>query len=198
MIFQTSYKVETFIAFFCSEFSEMSRPVKIVDYDSRWPILYEKEKRPILDVIEHIIVRIEHIGSTAVPGLGAKPTIDIMVAVSHLKDAEQCIEPLQRIGYEYVPEFEDSMPERRYFRKGHPPEEQHYHLHMVELTSDFWKRHLLFRDYLHTHPEVAQEYCELKKALADKYGLDREGYTDAKTSFIESVVAKAKAERKTQ
>jgi len=173
----------------------MSRPVEIIDYDPQWPLLYEKEKRLILDVIGHIVVRIEHIGSTAVLGLGAKPTIDIMVAVNHLKDAERCIEPLQRIGYEYQPKHEVSMPERRFFRKGHPPKEQHYHLHMVELTSDFWKRHVSFRDYLRTHPKVAQEYCELKKALADKYGSDRESYNEAKTSFIESVLAKADVEK---
>lgn len=115
-----------------------------------------------------------------------------MVAVNHLNEVENCIEPLRRIDYEYQPKHEVSMPERRYFHKGRPPKEQHYHLHMVELTSDFWKRHLLFRDYLRTRPKVAQEYYELKKALADKYGSDRESYTEAKTSFIDSVLAKAK------
>lgn len=169
----------------------MSRPVRIVDYDPKWPILYEEEKRRIIEVVGHIIVRIEHIGSTAIRNLAAKPTIDIMVAVNRLSDAEKCIEPLSRIGYEYQPEQEVERPEERYFRKGQPPKEQHYHLHMVELTSDFWKRHLLFRDYLRTHPKTSQEYYELKKRLASKYGLDREGYTKAKTSFIESIVARA-------
>jgi GrpB-like predicted nucleotidyltransferase (UPF0157 family) len=171
----------------------MSQPVKIVKYNPQWPVLYEKEKRLILEVIRHIILKIEHIGSTSVHDLGAKSTIDIMVAVNQLEDAERCIEPLQRIGYEYQPQHEISMPERRYFRKGDPPE-QHYHLHMVELTSNFWRRHLLFRDYLRTHPEVAREYYELKKALADKYSSNHEGYTEAKTSFIESIVARAKIE----
>ncbi|MCK4478120.1 GrpB family protein [Candidatus Bathyarchaeota archaeon] len=176
----------------------MSRRVKIIDYDPQWPLLYEKERCLILDAIGHIVVRIEHIGSTAVPKLGAKPVIDIIVAVNHLSDAKKCIRPLESIGYEYVPEHEDLMPERRYFHKGKPPKEQHYHLHMVELTSDFWKRHLLFRDYLRTHPEVAQEYFKLKKRLATQYGSDREEYTEAKTSFIESVIAKARTERETQ
>jgi len=170
----------------------MSRSVVIADYDPRWPRLYEEERRRILEVVGDIIVRIEHIGSTAVPDLGAKPTIDLMVAVNRLSDAEKCFEPLQRIGYEYRHQGEAFFSERRFFRKGNPPKEQHYHLHMVELASDFWKRHLLFRDYLRTHPKVAHEYCELKKRLASKYGLDREGYTTAKTSFIESVVDKVK------
>jgi len=160
--------------------------------------LFEKEKDLVLNAIGHIIARVEHIGSTAVSGLGAKPIIDIIVAVNHLSDAEKCIEPLQRIGYEYQPKHEASMPERRFFRKGDPPKEQHYHLHMVELTSGFWKRHLLFRDYLRNHQKVAKEYYELKKRLANKYGSDREGYTEEKTLFIESVVAKAKVEKNAQ
>jgi GrpB-like predicted nucleotidyltransferase (UPF0157 family) len=176
----------------------MNRSVRIVDYDPHWSILYEEEKRHILEVVGDIIARIEHIGSTTVPNLGAKPIIDILVAVDKLEDAERCIEPLQRIRYESQPEQEVETPERRFFRKGNPPKEQHYHLHMVELTSDFWKRHLLFRDYLRTHPKTAQEYYELKKRLAGKYGSDREGYTEAKTSFIEAVLAEAKAARRVQ
>jgi GrpB-like predicted nucleotidyltransferase (UPF0157 family) len=176
----------------------MNRSVRIVDYDHQWPILYEEEKRRILEVIGDMIAGIEHIGSTAVPNLGAKPIIDILVAVDKLEDAERCIEPLQRICYEYQPEQEVETPERRFFRKGNPPKEQHYHLHMVELTSDFRKRHLLFRDYLRTHPKTAQEYYKLKKRLAGKYGSDREGYTEAKTSFIEAALAEAKAERRVQ
>lgn len=176
----------------------MSRSVRIVDYDPRWSMLFEKERRQIEEVIGHNVVRIEHIGSTAVHGLGAKPIIDIMVAVNCLSDAKKCIEPLESIGYEYVPEFEVSIPERRYSHKGHPPKEQHYHLHMVEPTSDFWRKHLLFRDFLRTHPKVAQEYYELKKRLAVEYGSNREGYTNTKTSFIESVIAKASVERKQQ
>jgi Uncharacterized conserved protein len=87
----------------------MSRPVRIEDYGPQRPILYEEEKCRILEVIGDMIVRIEHIGSTAVPNLGAKPIIDIVVAVNRLSDAEKCVKPLQRIGYEYQPEHETSM-----------------------------------------------------------------------------------------
>ncbi len=169
----------------------MSASVVVVDYDPRWPSQYEEEKDRILGAIGDVTVAIEHIGSTAVPGLGAKPIIDIMVAVSRLGDAERCIEPLQEIGYEYVPEYNDVIPERRYFHKG-PPGARTYHLHMVELTSGFWERHLLFRDFLRTHPEEARRYHQLKKELAAKFGSDRDGYTEAKTSFIESVIAKSR------
>ncbi len=167
----------------------MSTPVVVVDYDPQWPIVYKKEKVEILRVIGDKVVAIKHIGSTAVPGLGAKPIIDIMVAVRHLSDANQCIQPLQSIGYEYVLEPEVQIPEWRYFRKG--PQEAHKHLHMVEPTSDFWRRHLLFRDYLRSHPKVAREYYELKKQLATECGLDRKAYTEAKTAFIQSIVARA-------
>lgn len=170
----------------------MHSPVRIIDYDSQWPIQYEEEKDRIFRAIGHIVVAIEHIGSTAVPRLGAKPIIDIMIAVHQLTDAEKCIEPLKSISYEYVPKFEDSFPERRFFWKG-PPKDRKYHIHMVELKSDFWKRHLLFRDYLRTHPEVAQKYHHLKKELAAKHGSDRDAYTDAKTSFIKSVEDKARS-----
>jgi GrpB-like predicted nucleotidyltransferase (UPF0157 family) len=169
----------------------VQRKVEIVEYDLNWAKLYREEKAKIVAAIGRLAVAIEHIGSTAVVGLGAKPIIDIMVGVNSLSDAQQYMEPLRGLGYKYQPEHEDTMSERRYFNKGEPPEEQHYHLHMVEEGGEFWKRHLAFRDYLRTHPETSRQYCELKKKLASEYGSDREGYTEAKTSFIESVVVKA-------
>lgn len=169
----------------------VQRKVEIVEYDPKWTALYREEKARILAAIGHSVVGIEHIGSTAVVGLGAKPIIDIMVGVNCLSDAQLCIEPLASLGYRYQPEHEGTMPERRFFGKGEPPKEQHYHVHMVEKGGEFWRRHLAFRDYLRSHPEASRRYCELKKKLASEYGSDREGYTEAKTSFIESIVAKA-------
>lgn len=168
----------------------MGAPVVIVDYDPQWPALYTEEKRRILTVIGDAVIAIEHVGSTAVPGLGAKPIIDIMAAVRRLPDAEKCVEPLRTIGFEYVPEYNEVIPERRYFHKG-PAEARTHHLHMVELTSGFWEKHLLFRDLLRTHPEEAQRYCQLKKELAANVGSDRETYTEVKTSYIESAIANA-------
>jgi GrpB-like predicted nucleotidyltransferase (UPF0157 family) len=136
------------------------------------------------------VVAIEHMGSTAVPGLGAKPIIDIMVAIHRLALAERCIEPLASINYEYVPEYEVVMPFRRYFHKG-PQHARTHHLHMVEYDSDFWRRHLLFRDFLRAHKAVARQYYHLKKELAARFGTDREAYTEAKTSFIEAIVERA-------
>jgi len=175
----------------------VSTSVVVVDYDPQWPSQYEEEKERILDGIGDVAVAIEHIGSTAVPGLGAKPIIDIMVAVPVLADAERCIEPLQGVGYEYIPEYNDLIPERRYFHKG-SAEARTHHLHMVELVSDFWERQLLFRDCLRTHPEEAERYHQLKKELAAKFGADRDGYTEAKTSYIESVIARAPGQVKNE
>jgi len=172
----------------------MPQPIVIVEHDPRWPENYEDERTRILSVIGHKIVAIEHIGSTAVPGLGAKPIIDIMVAVHRISDSQECIEPLQDLGYKYhyYPEF----PDRCVFVDGSMGVGPH-HLHMTELMSDFWTEKLLFRDYLRTHPEIAEEYYRLKKEWAARYGADRdkyEAYTEAKTPFIQSVLVKARTE----
>lgn len=128
-------------------------------------------------------MQIEHIGSTAIPGLAAKPTIDILIGIKDLEGAGGIIPLLQSAGYVYVPEFELDMPERRYFYKGRKVEDD-FHIHMVELESPFWKRHLAFRDHLRLHLDEVKAYEELKLALAKKFRDDRNGYTDAKTEFI--------------
>lgn len=175
----------------------MRAPIVIVDYDPRWPRLYDEEKTNILRVIGPMVVGIEHIGSTAVPGLAAKPIIDIMVGVQHLSDATWCIQPLRSLGYEYVQEHEKSIPDRRYFRKGGMPgtgQGSTHHLHMAEAGGDFWGRQLLFRDYLRGHAEEARRYADLKKTLAARFSSDRESYTNAKTDYIQDVLARAKAD----
>jgi GrpB-like predicted nucleotidyltransferase (UPF0157 family) len=158
--------------------------------------MFEEEKALILGAIGHAIIAIEHVGSTAVSGLGAKPVIDITAGIRSLDDAPACVKSLQSLGYTYVPEFEAAIPERRYFHKG-PEQARTHHLHMVELTSEFWERHLLFRDFLRAHPDVAQEYEALKRQLANQFGTDRVGYTEAKTSFIRAIEERARAAKAT-
>ena len=134
----------------------------------------------------------EHIGSTAVPGLPAKPIIDMMVAVRRMSDSLECVEPLKSLGYEYF--FYPEFPERCFFRDG-PMGDGPHHLHMTESTSDFWREKLLFRDYLRTDAVAAGEYGELKKTWAERLGGDREryeAYTDAKTPFVRSILARAR------
>jgi len=164
----------------------MPGPVIIVNYDPNWPTLYEKEKSNILEVIGHKVLAIEHIGSTAVPGLGAKPIIDIMAGVNQKGDADECLLPLQKIGYTDVTPEPDNSEWSYCLGKG--AHSVGYHLHLVKFPGDRWNRQLFFRDYLRSHPEVAKEYFILKKKLSKKYGIDRVGYTDAKTVFIEKVI----------
>jgi len=170
----------------------MPRPVKIVDYDPRWPIIYEEERSSILEVAGSMILAIEHIGSTVVPGLSAKPIIDIMAGVEGSEDADECVRLLQAIGYDDV----TSQPEAPdwYYCLGKGFHSVGYHLHLVRHGSEHWERHIVFRDHLRTNPETARDYERLKRHLASEHGSNRLTYTEAKTSFIESIVSRVKRE----
>lgn len=135
-------------------------------------------------------MEIEHVGSTAVPGLATKPVIDIMPGVAQEAALSRCIRPLQQMSYTYVPEFEAELPSRRYFHKRGSAEEPAFHVHVVAVGRAFWVDHLLFRDYLRAHPASAQQYERLKRELASTVG-DAEAYQDAKTAFIESILQRA-------
>lgn len=167
--------------------------IAIVEYDPAWPRLFAEERDRIVAACGGRIVAVEHVGSTAVPGLAAKPIIDMMPGVRALADAGASVGAMVAIGYEYVPALEDALPERRFFRKDAGGVRSH-HIHMVEVGSEFWELHILFRDYLVAHPQVTAGYARLKRELAARYGDDREGYTEAKTPFIRSVEERARAE----
>jgi GrpB-like predicted nucleotidyltransferase (UPF0157 family) len=174
----------------------MAPRVLIVDYDPGWPGRFEQERARLAEALAPYALAIEHIGSTAVPGMPAKPTIDIAVGLARLGDAPRCIERMQRLGYEYVSEFEKELPERRYFRKGLTESQQAtHHVHMTEVGSEFWDADILFRDWLRGHEEDATAYAAVKRELAARHGSDREGYTDAKTPFVRAVKEKAREER---
>jgi GrpB-like predicted nucleotidyltransferase (UPF0157 family) len=166
-----------------------SEPIVIVPYDPAWPEMFSAEREVLSRALSRDAV-VEHIGSTAVPGLAAKPIIDIMIGVTDLALVEERIADLEALSYEYVPEYEAELPERRYFRKParHP---RSHHLHAVVLGSEFWTRHLAFRDFLRAHPAVASEYAELKLALSSRHRRARSAYTEAKTPFIEAVLRRA-------
>ena len=170
-------------------------PVVLVPYEEAWPSLFEEERAHIEGAVGPWMEEIEHIGSTAVPGLAAKPVIDIMVGVRSLEDTPALVARLEPIGYEYVPELERQMPFRRYFRKLSEGRRTHQ-IHLVERSdSAFWDRHVLFRDYLRAHPEVAEGYARLKYEASERFREDRAAYTDAKTEFIAEVVRLAENER---
>ncbi len=164
----------------------MPDPVVIVDYDPHWAEMFETEKTLILDALPGLGVTVEHIGSTSVPGLAAKPIIDMIVIVPDPTTGEKCIAPLVALGYAY--RGENGIPGRFYFGKGRP---HTHHLHMYPRGHPEIERHLLFRDYLRAHPDAAREYAELKRALAEKFRNEREAYTEAKTDFVKSIQAQA-------
>lgn len=161
-------------------------PIVIADYDPRWPLLFAEEAAQIRAACGEAVAAIEHIGSTAVPGLAAKPIIDMMPGVRDIKAAEGLVPAMQSLGYESLGAY--GIEGRLYFRRGEP---RSHHVHMVEVGGEFWRRHLLFRDHLRANPGDANEYARLKRELAERLGADREGYTDAKSGFIERCLAAA-------
>lgn len=171
--------------------SRGAQPVEVVDYDRDWPRAYAEERDRIAAAIGENALAIEHVGGTAVPGLPAKPVIDLMVGVEDIERAGPAVAGLINLGYEYVPELESQLPDRRYFRRGTP---ESHHVHMVPVSSDYWAEHLLFRDYLRTHPQAAEEYGKLKRGLAGRFPFDRDAYRAGKVPFIDTVVAAARRE----
>jgi GrpB-like predicted nucleotidyltransferase (UPF0157 family) len=162
------------------------QPIVIVPYDPAWPAMFEEEKSRILEVCGEWLVAVEHMGSTSVPGLAAKPIIDIMPGLRRLEDGIHCIKPMQSLGYHYMGEF--GVPGRMYFTRGTP---RTYNVHMFLFGDPEWQRNLRFRDYLRAHPQAAAEYEALKKILADRHRDEREAYTHAKTQFIQGIQLRA-------
>ncbi|MBW4543251.1 MAG: GrpB family protein [Symplocastrum torsivum CPER-KK1] len=166
--------------------------VEIVESDPYWSILFEQESTRILNALgSDKVIAIEHFGSTAVPGLAAKPIIDLMVGVHSLEAAQSLIPLLKAL--EYVYWRDDPRPGRMFFVKGMPPYglRRTHHVHVVEAYGEFWER-LLFHDYLRSHPEEAKRYEVLKRDLAVRFRTDREGYTKGKSAYIQIVMEKAR------
>jgi GrpB-like predicted nucleotidyltransferase (UPF0157 family) len=169
--------------------------VDIVEYDPSWPGLFDSEKKHLLDLFPDIINRIEHFGSTAVPGLPAKPIVDMLVEVRSLEETKEKVAPvLEAQGYDYFwrPSWGDDVPPfYAWFIKRDSEGNRTHHIHMIESDFEHWER-LLFRDYLREFPEAAKEYGDLKKNLSEKHNDDRVAYTRAKTDFVLRVTAEAK------
>lgn len=170
--------------------------VAVVPYDPRWPEMFERERHHLLSCLPNDLVRrIEHFGSTAVPGLSAKPIVDILVEVTSLDETKRRIVPiLEAQGYDYFwrPTWGDNTPPfYAWFIKRDENGNRTHHIHMVKADFEHWDR-LLFRDYLAEHPDVAREYSELKEKFSEVHHDDRVAYTEAKTDFIRVVTERAK------
>ena len=172
-------------------------PIVVVKYDPAWPELYQAEARFLKSLFgPGVIVRIEHFGSTAVPGSAAKPVIDILVEVTSFKTAKRKIIPeLKNQGYDYNwVTNQPKPPGHMMFVKGYDvegTERLRYHLHMAPAGHPLWDR-LLFRDYLRRHPETVRRYEKLKYRLAGLYRNDREAYTEGKAGFVKKITDKAR------
>jgi len=170
--------------------------VSIVPYDPNWPELFRQEKEHLLSCLPtELVKRIEHFGSTAVPGLAAKPIVDILVEVTSLEETKTRIAPiLESQGYDYFwrPTWgNNTAPFYAWFIKRDSHGNRTHHIHMVEREFEHWDR-LFFRDYLIEHRDVAEEYGELKMRLARDHPNDRVTYTKGKTEFILKVTEDAK------
>ena len=163
--------------------------VELKQYNPKWKDFYNQESKEITSAISKFIVDIQHIGSTAIPNIVAKPIIDIAVAIDSLKNIEKIIKPLEEIGFTY--RGEQGVPDRHLFVKG-GEECRTHHLHVTFKEHYEWKKHLVFRDYLLEHPKEARQYSKLKKRLKREYKGDRGAYTDGKTEFINRILEKAK------
>lgn len=162
-------------------------PIRVVDHDPAWPQLFGLEA-VALDVAigPWVTGGIHHVGSTAVPGLAAKPIIDILVGVESLEASRPCIELLQPLQYVYAPYLPEVM---HWFCKPNPARRTH-HLHLVPTGSARYRDELAFRDRLRADPELALAYEHLKRELAARFPDDREAYTEGKAAFVQAVIAR--------
>lgn len=164
-------------------------PIHLVPYDAAWPRRFAEERTLLESVLRPWLAGpIEHIGSTAVPGLTAKPVLDIMAGVHDLPSSAAACAALEQVGYMYFPYRPDVM---HWLCKPSPAKRTH-HLHLVPVHSPLWSDRLLFRDYLRSSATATAEYAALKIALAERHRLDREAYTDGKGEFVRRNLERAR------
>jgi GrpB-like predicted nucleotidyltransferase (UPF0157 family) len=158
------------------------RFVELTPYNPQWPALFQAERASILDACRGLVKSAHHIGSTAVPGMSAKPIIDMLALLGQDRDGLACIEHMGRLGYEY--RGDSGIEGRHYFRRGTP---RAYHVHMYAADHPEVRRHLMFRNYLRSHPDEALAYEALKRDLATRSEIDPPAYTRAKKGFCDRI-----------
>lgn len=164
--------------------------IRIVDYDPAWPALAQSELRRLREALGAVAVRLEHVGSTAVPGLAAKPILDLQLSVDALEPRARYVEPLQRLGYLFVPDPE--FPDFHFF--GKPPERPRtHHVHVCAAGSVHEWRHIAVRDFLRAHADEAERYAALKRALVARHPQDRLAYIAGKEEHVTALEARARA-----
>lgn len=157
-------------------------------YNGKWALLFEEEAERLRAALGDFVLDIQHVGSTSIPGIPAKPIIDIAVAVQNFEEASRCVAPLEAIGYKYLGEL--GIPRRHYFVRETDNHRTH-NLHMNEIHSADWQQQIAFRDTLRQDTDLAQAYAALKLRLAEQFPTDRAAYTEAKSGFISRVLNRA-------
>ena len=164
------------------------RKVEVVPHDPQWREAFEVESKRVTAALGDNVVTVHHIGSTSIPGIYAKPIIDLLIEVKEIASVDEQSSPMESLGYEVMGEF--GIAGRRYFRKDNQSVRTH-HVHIFEFGSEQIESHLAFRDYMIAHPEEAQKYSELKRELAREYPTSIEQYMDGKDGFIRAIDRKA-------
>ncbi len=163
--------------------------VRLDAYDPAWPLLFSRERDRLLSLFPQLLA-VEHFGSTAVPGMPAKPIIDILAGVSSMAVADALFEPVLASGYTTSRAFNAMLPDRRWFMRVSNGRRTH-HLHLVVHGSATWSERIRFRDLLRGDRDLADAYLQLKTELARKFRQDREAYTDAKSGFVAAALARS-------
>ena len=162
--------------------------VKLSPYHAKWPQEFEKKKKNLQKIIGDLVIVIEHCGSTAIPGMIAKPIIDIIVGINVLSAGRQITTLMKDAGYDF-PKLGNHTKRKFFFAKG-PEEKRTHYIHVVRYQGREWEKTIFFRDYLQSHPAAAQRYTKLKIKLAKKYPKDRAEYTKAKAVYIKTILQK--------
>ncbi len=165
------------------------RRVEVVPHDPRWREAFEAEAKHVAAALGENVVAVHHIGSTAVPGIYAKPVIDLLVEVRDVTEVDARSPAMESLGYEVMGEY--GIPGRRYFRKDDREGVRTHQVHAFEAGSAEVERHLAFRDYMITHPGDAQRYSELKRKLAEEHPQSMDAYMDGKDGFIKEMDRRA-------
>jgi GrpB-like predicted nucleotidyltransferase (UPF0157 family) len=167
---------------------EVDPAVRIVDYDPAWPGLAGAELLRIGEALGPVAVRLEHVGSTAVPGLAAKPIVDLQVSVDALEPQERYVAPLERLGYLFVPAPES--PDHHFFGRPHE-RPRAFHVHVCGAGSDHELRHVAVRDFLRAHPGEAERYAAMKRQVAARHPEDRLAYIEGKDAYVAALERRA-------
>ncbi|HSI50250.1 MAG TPA: GrpB family protein [Ideonella sp.] len=164
--------------------------VRLQPYEPSWPEKFLAEMNRLASLLPGVFSEIAHVGSTAIPGMPAKPIIDVLAGVASMALAKSLAVRICAAGYGTSAEFNDSLADRQWFMRWSQGHRTH-HLHVVVHGGDVWRDHLAFRDALRASSELAARYAELKFRLAARHAIDREAYTEAKAEFIRAALRNA-------